>query len=461
LAQSAPPYRCDPAKRVRDSALQASWDALTRRLNSPEVFRALIWIFIVTAIVFSAVPILHYFRGRSIMDYKLWYDTGQHVLAGDEIFFFRSGKYDFMYPPTCALFLAGASLLGQAGLILLLVTINSAAWFYSIRLSAILAGCQSGRCRIKNAWVYLIPSLLVIVYVWSSYHLGQPHLVLLALMLGAFSALRAKREISAGALIAVAAAIKAFPGIAIIYLIYRRYWKAAASLIVTLAFLLLILPAPFRGLERAWHDLEKWSVGMLKYDATGVAQRPMRSHSWKNQSLVGVSNRLLRHIDSDPAPGPHTPIYVNFADLKFATVNAIVIGVALALGILFLTAMPPRAMRTAESDAMEFALLVLMILMTSPLSFGYFFSWLMLPFAVITQRVIVGKGSALLWWSLPALALLAPALFFPQGAQAYGNTFFASLLLFIGFAIELLRYRRKGRQVQSTAGLASTSLPTC
>jgi hypothetical protein len=412
---------------------------------------------IVTAIVFSAVPFLHYLRGRSIMDYKLWYDTGRHVLAGDEIFFLRSGKYDFMYPPTFALFLAGASLLGQAGLILLLVAINSAAWFYSIRLAAILAGGQS---HVKNAWLYLIPSLLLIVYVWSSYHLGQPHLVLLALMLGAFAALRAKREISAGALIAVAAAIKAFPGIAIIYLIYRHYWKAAASLIVTLAFLLLILPVPFRGFERAWHDLEKWSVGMLKYDATGVAQRPMRSHSWKNQSLVGVANRLLRHIDSDPAPGPHTPIYVNFADLKFATVNAIVIVVALGLGILFLAAMPPRAMRTAASDAMEFALLVLMILMTTPLSFGYFFSWLMLPFAVITQRVLVGKGSALLWWSLPALALLAPALLFPQGAQAYGNTFFASLLLFIGLAIELLRYRRKGQQVQSAADLTPRSLPT-
>ena len=441
---------------MRDSSLKTSWAALNRRLNSPTGVRVLLSIFIVTAIVFSAVPFLHYLRGRSIMDYKLWYDTGRHVLAGDEIFFLRSGKYDFMYPPTCALFLAGASLLGQAGFILLLVAVNSVAWFCSIRLAAILAGGQS---HVRNAWLYLIPSLLLIVYIWSSYHLGQPHLVLFALMLGAFAALRAKREISAGALIAVAAAIKAFPAIAIIYLVYRRYWKAAASLIVTLAFLLLILPAPFRGFERAWRDLEKWSVGMLKYDAAGVAQRPMRSYSWKNQSLVGVANRLLRHIDSDAAPGPHTPIYVNFADLKFPTVNAIVIGVALALGILFLAAMPPRAMRTAESDAMEFALLVLMILMTTPLSFGYFFSWLMLPFAVITQRLLVGKGSALLWWSLPALALLALALFFTQGAQAYGNTFFGSLLLFIGLAIELLRYKRKGWQGQSAADLASTSLP--
>jgi hypothetical protein len=431
---------------VRDSTLETRWAALNRRLNSPTGFRALLSIFIVTAIAFSTVPLLHYFRGRSIMDYKLWYDTGKHVLAGDEIFFLRSGKYDFMYPPTCALFLASASLLGQAGLILLLVAINSAAWFSSARLAAILA---NGHRFVNNVWLYLIPSLLVIVYIWSSYHLGQPSLVLLALMLGAFVALRAQREGSAGALIALAATIKAFPVIAIIYLIYRRYWKAALSLVVTLTFLLLILPAPFRGFERAWRDLEKWSSGMLKYDAVAVAQRPMRSYTWKNQSLVGVTNRLLRHVDADAASALHTPVYVNLADLKFRTVNAIIISVALALGILFITVMPQRGMRTAESDAIEFALLLLIMLMITPLSFGYFFSWLMLPFAVITQRVLAGKGWALLWWSVPAVAILALALPFPRGAQLHGNTFFATLLLFLALAVELLRCKRQSRQAQA------------
>ena len=276
----------------------ASWSTVHRRLNTPARRRGLLWAFVVTAIVFSALPLLRYLRGHSIFDYELWYATGKHVLAGDEIYFFRAGKYDFMYPPPCALFLAGASLLGQGGLIVLLVAINSVAWFYSAKLSAVLAAGNRGT---TNSWLYLIPSLLVIVYIWSSYHLGQPSLVLLALMLGAFVALRTKREIVAGSLIAVAAAIKAFPVLAIIYLVYRRYWKAAVSLVATLLFLLFILPAPLRGFERGWHDLEKWSAGMLKYSDVTVGQRPMRSYTWKNQSLVGVSNRLLRHVDADAA----------------------------------------------------------------------------------------------------------------------------------------------------------------
>src|SRR5204863_898508 len=126
-----------------------------------------------------------------------------------------------------------------------------------------------------------------------------------------------------------------------------------------------------------------------------VGQRPMRSYTWKNQSLIGVSNRLLRHVDADAASAPHTPVYVNVADLNFRVVNAIIISVALALGILFIAVMPRRDVRTADTDAIEFALLLLLMLMGTPLPFGDFYCWLMLPFAVISQRVLSGRRSSL------------------------------------------------------------------
>src|SRR5437763_17157787 len=100
----------------------------------------------------------------------------------------------------------------------------------------------------------------------------------------------------------------------------------------------------------------------------------------------------------------------------FAAVNAIIIGGALALRIVYISAMPQRAMRTAESDAIEFALLILMMLMITPLSFGYLFSWLILPFAVLMQGVLAGKGLIILWWSLPPLAILALLFAMPRYA---------------------------------------------
>jgi hypothetical protein len=125
---------------------------------------------------------------------------------------------------------------------------------------------------------------------------------------------------------------------------------------------------------------------------------------------------------------------------------------ALGLGIVFIAVMPQRGMRTAQSDAIEFALLLLLMLMVTPLSFGYFYSWLMLPFAVVTHRLLCGQGSATLWWCLPALALLAIGLLFPRGAQLYGNTFFATLLLFVGLAIELWRLKQQAAHTQTAAG---------
>jgi hypothetical protein len=67
----------------------------------------------------------------------------------------------------------------------------------------------------------------------------------------------------------------------------------------------------------------------------------------------------------------------------------------------------------------------------------------MLPFAVVNQQTLARKSVPILWWTLPALALLALGLAFPRGAQLYGNTFFATLLLFIGLSIELLHLKNR------------------
>jgi hypothetical protein len=70
---------------------------------------------------------------------------------------------------------------------------------------------------------------------------------------------------------------------------------------------------------------------------------------------------------------------------------------------------------------------------------------------VITQRVLTGKGSGISWWSFPALALLAIGIPFRRGAQLYGNTFFATLLLFIGLSIQLFYLKQQAARTQAAA----------
>jgi hypothetical protein len=411
--------------------------------NTERAWRILLWIFGIVLLVFTTVPVLHCLRGHSIKDYWVWYQTGQTVLQGGEVYPDRWHTFPFMYPPSCALFLAPVSALGQTGLVIALSLVNAAAWICSIIFSVRLA--TGARAR-GHVLLYLIPNLLIGALVWGNFLLGQPSLVLLALMLGAFISLRRKLNVLAGVLIAIAAAIKAFPVIAIVYLVYRRYWTAAATLLLTLAFLLIIFPIPFRGYELAKQDLQRWSNGMLfKYDETGVGQRLGRSNSWKNQSIWGVANRLLRHVEYDHKYAPHEPVFANVADLEFNTVNRIILAAALFLGVAFIVVIPASGRRTHETDAIEFALLLLLMLMFTPLSFGYLFVWLLYPVTVVVQRLLAGSGSrTLLWCGLAAIVLLALSIPFRVMAQTYGSALFAALLFFVGLAIELWRLKRAG-----------------
>ncbi|MBA3881531.1 MAG: DUF2029 domain-containing protein [Chthoniobacterales bacterium] len=415
---------------------------LADRLDTDGAFRVMLWVFGATLLVYATIPVINAFLpGESIKDYKVWFDTGQHVLRGEPIYPGPFRKFPFMYPPSCALFLAPLSLLGRTGIIVALVLMNAAAWPACILLSVRLA---TGDWKRQHLLLYIIPSGIISVYAWSNFHLGQPSLVLLALVLGGFVALQRRWQITAGALIAFAAAIKAFPVLASIYLIYRRNWTAAAALVVTLALLLIVLPTPFRGLQQAREDLRLWTHGMLfKYDETGMAQRPGRSNSWKNQSIFGVANRLLRHIEYDFQFGPHTLVYTNVADLSFRTVNRILVAAALLSGLAYVVAIPKQGRRTSETDALEFACLLLLILMFTPLAFDYLFAFLLFPFTVIVQRWLAGGSRRLLIFAVIAMLLLATSIPLQRPAQALGNAFFAAALLFIALALELVAIKRR------------------
>jgi alpha-1,2-mannosyltransferase len=445
-------------------------------INRPATWRITLGIFGFVLLVLVAVPVWHSVRGHSTKDYWVWYQTGQCVLQGAEIYPDQWHKFPFMYPPPCALFLAPIAALGQTGLVIVLALVNAAAWICSIVFSVRLA---SGESRRAHLLVYVAPSLVMGAHIWGNFLLGQPSLVLLALMLGAFIALQRKFQWLAGWLVAIAAAIKAFPVIAIVYLVYRRYWIAVASLVLALTFFLVVLPIPFRGYELAKQDLQRWSTGMLfKYDESGVGQRLGRSTSWKNQSIWGVANRLLRHVEYDHKYEPHEPVYANLADLDFRAINCIILASALLLGLVFVAVMPPssrffcrrrsvsgaivkaqgetgashseaateegRGGRTPETDAIEFALLLLLILVFTPLSFGYLFAWLLYPLTVVVQRLVNGSGSRVILagFSGAAVVLLALSIPLRVTAQTYGNALFATLLLFAGLAVELWRLKR-------------------
>jgi hypothetical protein len=487
---------------------------------------------IVTMTVFSAFPLANLLLGLATKDYRLWYQVGQAMRLGLDIYPRpETGRlFPFMYPPSAAAMLGVVSLLGQTGTLIALVLATSLSWLASIGLSVWLAMGTGSR---RHPLILIVPSMSVIVLIHNTYLLGQPNLLLLALVLGAFACLRLGRDFAAGALVATAAAIKAFPILILGYLVYRRMWKATASTVAVLAAWLLIAPLPFRSPAQTIDDLVIWSKGMLfTYNTHGIAQRPLRSYSYKNQSIMAVMHRLLRNVPADgesvlsrrmragqlgaqtaldpttdllgylkphhhadkpdrtagvgapapmgrdtsgdpadeattaTAPAPRwdaeiqgaeralrTSWRVNFVDLEFQTVTWITLAVMLGLCLFFVAVMPPGRRRTIETDALEFALVTLLTVIFSPLSFNYAYVWLLYPTTLALHRVTSEPAGAprhrlKVAWLAAVLLIPALAIPMPQLAQACGNLFIPAVLLVFGLGAML---RAAGRRSEPAA----------
>jgi hypothetical protein len=334
------------------------------------------------------------------------------------------------------------------------------------------------------------------------------------MVLAAFACLRLGRGAAAGALVATAAAVKAFPILILAYLVYRRFWSATAATVLVLAAWLLVAPLAFRTPAQAVDDLVVWSRGMLlTYNTHGIAQRPLRSYSYKNQSIMAVAHRLLRDVPADgeavlarrakagwggrripmgppldpttdllaflkphhepvgttqPAnaaradesfprwdedlkgaePALRTAWKVNVLDLDFQAVTAITLAAMLGLCLFVAAVMPLRLCRTRQTDALEFALVILLTLIFSPLSFNYAYVWLLYPTTVALHRVLDQPADPPARWRrlqvvwLSAVLLIpALAIPMPQVAQACGNLFVPALLLVFGLGA-MLRWER-------------------
>lgn len=430
---------------------------------------------------------LHWDKGNK--DYTTWYDAGHKFMTGGDLYTGDvnskpgADTFEFMYPPSCALLLAPICVAGLQPMAAVMVLVNSAAWAFCALAAVYLV---AGRALRQPPALYVIPVAGTVTYVWATYILGQPNLVLLALMLGAFVCLRRGGHWRwlAGVLVAVAAGIKAFPVAALVYLVWRRQWRAAAATVFALALLLVGLPALVRGPSRAVADVRTWADGMLfKYDKTGIGQRASRGYSWKNQSLLAVTHRLLRQVDADMRgpeagskraarehrevkAGDDDVLFVNVADLSFRQINFVILGATLVLGLVYIWAMPRRPRRTPATDAVEWAMLLLLILVLSPYSFGYFNTWMLYPLAVLAYLCHVappasGERGLLVGGLVAVLVLLALTLPVPgfQYAQAVGNVMWAQLLLFGLFVWVLRRGRETSRPAEPVrAGPARTAV---
>lgn len=397
-------------------------------------------------------------------DYPLWYFVGRTVVE-DATLRERSGAdwplyptgpddvFPFMYPPFAALCLGVLSLLGPTGMLIALIVLNVLSVATVIELG-VRAVAGTGNVSV---WLRLIPAAICLFFINDMFLLGQPNLGLLCLILGGLMLVRTdkpRNQVLGGGLFALATAIKAFPAVVIVYLLWRRQWLAAASMVVFCALFFVGVPAAVRGWDRSMGELKTWANGMLfRQGEKGHGQRPEQSVGWRNQSLFGVANRLLRPGNAtaeETASAGAEPLYVNVVDLDYRGAMIGAMATAGVLGLGFVLLMPRKRDRTRDTDAAEFGMLVILMTVGTPYAFGYYFVWLIYPLTVIVYHGLKPEGY-LAERNLAWDAVLGVVVFFALSGlvafkyilpMAYGSLFWAAMAALAGCGWALYRSRK-------------------
>jgi hypothetical protein len=397
--------------------------------------------FICCALLIGDVLVPEIFGSGKTKDYPLWFWAGQQVLHGKDLYpSDPNGYFDFIYPPLPAVLLAIPAWFGKVALYTCLSLLNVVAWWVTAQLSHAMAG--SG--RVPGQWLYFFSGLVTIGFVFDMFDLGQPNLVLLALMMYGFWSMQQQRPWMAGSMFALATAIKVFPVAVFPYLVWRRQWKALASMAVFLVVFLFVVPAPVRGFQHNIAELKTWYHGMVGTSSEkGFGQRDEQNWSWVNQSIIAVTHRLTRPVNynqDDPSKPVRT---MNVVDLSFKQANLVVLAVSILIGLGFLAVMPPASRRTTASDAEEIGILFCLLTVASPLARQYYFMWLFYPVVILMHRAVYDvrpKARALSWLALGVAGALMCLSFpvFPKDLQAYGNNLAATFVIALALVWHIL-----------------------
>jgi hypothetical protein len=411
-------------------------------LRYPSLRAPLDILFLVCCIVLTADVLgPEIFGSGKTKDYPLWFWAGQQVLNGGDLYPADPNAYfDFIYPPLSAILLALPSHFGKTPLYLCLSVLNAVAWWMTAQLS----NAMTGSGKVLGPWLAALPAIVTISFVFDMFDLGQPNLILLAMMLLGFWLLQHGRPWASGGLFALATAIKVFPVAVLPYLLWRRQWVSAAGMVVFLGILLFAVPGPVRGFAHNVSELKTWYQGMVGSSSEqGFGQRGEQNWSWVNQSIIAMTHRLTRPVNYNQDNSAKPPAYMNLVDLDFKTANWLVIAISLAIGLGFIAVMPAHSRRTRLSDAEELGILFCLMTVASPLARQYYFMWLFFPVTVLMHRaafdpratvrkgtwVVLGIAGFLLCLSLPV---------FPNDLQAFGNNLAATAAIAGALVLHIL-----------------------
>jgi alpha-1,2-mannosyltransferase len=323
-------------------------------------------VWLVAAAVFFIVNLVNTVNKGG--DYDTYYDAGRRLMSNQPLYAESTIAQGFIGPPAQALLFVPFAFLPADVSRLFWYLVNVALLWYGLTTwlgllvpqAAVSANARGiarpawyrGTGLLKTKWAVL-PVLAVAYPLQTQFEHQNLNVVLLAIAAYSADAFVRDRPLSAGVALGVAAAIKVYPVLAVIWVGLRREWRAFSAAVAA-AVAVSLAPALLRGVGGFMTDLSA-------FQTLAASGWPTRRAS---QSLVAMWGRYL--LGEDPTGYP---------TLTFE--QPLVVGLAAAtagLAILPLIILLWRSRRTPSGLVEELVCVGALAILISPIAWEHY--WL-------------------------------------------------------------------------------------
>jgi len=333
------------------------------------------------AVVVYTVRVRH-----EMIDFHTWRQSAVRALHAEPLYRTEDAHYQFKYFPFYALMMAPFGAMDEST--------GKPLWF-AISIGLLVAllrwsiDALPDRRRSRQLLTWITVALMAKFYAHELV-LGQPNLLLGALLLATLLAVQRDRQVAAGSLVGLAVFVKPYALILFPWLLVIGRWRAAAvaSAVVAAG---LVFPAIVYGWNGNLDLLRAWLRTVRESTAPNLLGND-------NVSIAAMWAKWL-------GPGPSA------ATLAWLSVLAIMV-----LVIVVLT----RRHRSSAPEYLECALLMLLIPLVSPQGWDY-----VLLLATPAVVCLVDRwGELTKWWQWAlgvALAVMGLTIFDVMGRALYGR----------------------------------------
>jgi hypothetical protein len=350
-------------------------------------------------------------------DYTVYYNAGQAVLQGTDIYAVRSVRgWAYVYPPPFSIAMVPLSVLPLPLSVLLYYAICAGLMVYAAIMAARLAQPLPSTKRNRLAMIAL-PILLTGVWFGHGLARGQASVIVAFLVTAAVYWEHKGKLLAGAACLAGAVAIKLFPLSLLAYYAWRGRWKFVGTTLAAVLAVMLVLPAMVFGWQRNieyLHEFKRTVVDPATMSEAG------RSHYDLYDQLLSLAK---------PRNQALAPVLYRFFGGQSTPPISVLIAAVLA-AIIWLAARGA----TPQVENLILGAVLIWVLLVSPVAEDHYYAMLLLPAAFAVSEVVSSPSSKRKTIAQAALVIYGVVNFsamFGHPFEYYGVVCWAAVLMLI------------------------------